>query len=238
MLGKRILVVEDERAIRDMICFYLRSHDFAVSEADDVASAQRLLCDETPNLIVLERTLPAGDGLELTRSVRSSQRHWIPLLMIADRASEDDKVTALNAGVDDILSKPFFLRELVARVHALLRRCEKVRPRPRDLNAGLILDAARQSVIFDDRTVELPPTDFRLLTFFVQNPERAHTRVELLRKVWGSEAGAEPRTVDVQIQRLRGALAQVSMQHLIQTVQGIGYRFSTCMDPRSGRRAT
>lgn len=230
MHGKRILVVEDEPAIREMICSYLRDHDFSVSEADDVDSAQRLLCEQTPNLIVLEQALPLSDGLDLARSVRSSREHWMPLLMITGRASEDDKVAALDAGVDDILGKPFSPRELLARINALLRRCEKSRPRSHDRNAGLMLDAARERVIFGERSVELTPTDFRLLTFFVQNPDRAHTRADLLKNVCGADAHAELRTVDVQIRRLRGALAPLQIHYLIQTVQGIGYRFSARAD--------
>lgn len=236
MHGKRILVVEDERAIRDMICFYLRCHDFAVSEADDEGSARRLLCEQAPNLILLERTLAASDGLELARSVRSSQRRWIPLLMIVGHASEEERVAALDAGVDDVVGKPFSPRELLARIHALLRRCEKHGPRSHDLDVGFTLDSARQCVMFRDSTVELTPTDFRLLTFFVENAERAHTRKELMKNVWGSGAGKDLRTVDVQIQRLRSALSSLSMQHLIQTVQGVGYRFSLSIDARSAGR--
>lgn len=230
MHAKRILVVEDEPAIREMICSYLRDHDFSVTEADDVDSAQRMLCEQTPNLIVLEGTLPLNNGLELARSVRSSREHWMPLLMIASRASDDEKVAALDAGVDDILSKPFSPRELLARINALLRRCEKTRPRSHNGTASLMLDAVRQRVIVGNRIVELTPTDFRLLSFFVQNPDRAHTRADLLKNVWGADVPGELRTVDVQIRRLRGALAPLQINRLIQTVQGIGYRFSARQD--------
>lgn len=237
MQGKRILVVEDERAIRDMICRYLRCHAFEVSEACDIESARRLLCEQTPHLIVLEWKLPEGNGLELARSVRSSQRQWLPLLMITARAAADARATALEAGVDDIVSKPFSLPELRARINALLRRREPGTSRWRDLNAGLVLDAARQTVMVGDRSIELPPMDFRLLSFFLQNPERAHSRADLVKNVWGGAAHTARRTVDVQVQRLRSTLEPLGMRQLIQTVQGVGYRFSACTDPRAAGRS-
>jgi two-component system, OmpR family, phosphate regulon response regulator PhoB len=223
---KYILVVEADRSIREMIGFQLRRHGFEVKEMSDAYAAQQSLLERLPDLMLLEWTLPAMNGLDLVRTVRSTESRWLPIMMVTNRSSEEDRVTALDSGVDDIIGKPFSRRELIARVNALLRRQQSSRSSLHHLSTKLVLDHDEQCVIAGKDKIPLPPTDFRLLQFFTAHPERAHTRSDLLESVWGGQSNASRRTVDVQITRLRRVLEPFDLQHSIQTVTGIGYRFS------------
>ncbi|HSC48058.1 MAG TPA: phosphate regulon transcriptional regulator PhoB [Gammaproteobacteria bacterium] len=226
MEEKSILVVEDERAIREMVVFTLKRAGFRLKEAEDAASARRAIVDHRPDLILLDWMLPDLSGLELARALRRDEAtRELPILMLTARASEDDKVLGLESGADDYLTKPFSARELVARIHALLRRVAGVEGEA--LAAGdLKLDPASHRVSAQGEEVTLGPTEYRLLKFFMFQPDRVFSRTQVLDRVWGGNVYIEERTVDVHIRRLRKALAPHGCDAYIQTVRGSGYRFS------------
>jgi two-component system phosphate regulon response regulator PhoB len=227
MTTRRILVVEDEASIRQLIAFNLTRAGFEVDEAEDCSSARVKIADRRPDLVLVDWMLPDASGLELTRSLRREEANReLPIIMLTARADERDKVTGLDGGADDYVTKPFSPRELVARVNALLRRSE-----PADdevLEAGnLNLDPVSHRVTVDQREILLGPTEYRLLKFLMGNPERVYSRGQLLDFVWGQNVYVEERTVDVHIRRLRKALEPFRVDHYVQTVRGAGYRFST-----------
>jgi two-component system, OmpR family, phosphate regulon response regulator PhoB len=234
MHAKYILIVEDERPVRQMMSFALRRKGFQVAEAADAESAQLSVSARRPDLALIDWMLPTTSGLDLARTLRSPpQGPAMPIIMVTARVEEPDRVAALDCGVDDYVTKPFSPRELAARINALLRRTYKAYGSGTSeangssaQGSGLILDAACRSVKSGESTVQLAPTDFRLLQFFVTYPEQAHTRAHLLDNVWGGSECAEAHTVDVQIRRLRKALEAFQFDRFIQTVRGIGYRFS------------
>lgn len=226
MEEKRILVVEDERAIREMVTFTLKRAGFAVSEAEDTSAARRALVDHSPDLVLLDWMLPDLSGLELARALRRDQAtKELPIIMLTARAAEDDKVMGLESGADDYLTKPFSARELVARIQALLRRAAGADGEALALG-GLRLDPASHRVSAEGTEVTLGPTEYRLLKFFMSQPERVFSRAQVLDRVWGGNVYIEERTVDVHIRRLRKALAPHGCDAYIQTVRGSGYRFS------------
>lgn len=227
-MAAHILVVEDEKPIREMIAFGLRRNGFEVSEAEDVGAARRAMADRRPDLLIVDWMLPDMSGLELTRLLKRDKDHReLPIIMLTARADEHDKVAGLDSGADDYLTKPFSPRELLARINAVLRRAAPTNAEDVvDVN-GLKLDASSHRVTVGDRTVNLGPTEYRLLAFFMTHPERVYTRGQLLDRVWGGNVYVEERTVDVHIRRLRKALESFGVDQLIQTVRGAGYRFST-----------
>lgn len=227
MEEKCILVVEDERAIREMVTFTLKRAGFTVTEAEDAAAARRALVDHSPDLVLLDWMLPDLSGLELARALRRDEAtREIPIIMLTARAAEDDKVLGLESGADDYLTKPFSARELVARIQALLRRAAGAEGEA--LAVGeLRLDPASHRVSADGAEVTLGPTEYRLLKFFMSQPERVFSRAQVLDRVWGGNVYIEERTVDVHIRRLRKALAPHRCDSYIQTVRGSGYRFSS-----------
>ena len=226
MEEKRILVVEDERAIREMVVFTLKRAGFAVTEAEDASAARRALVDHGPDLVLLDWMLPDLSGLELARALRRDQAtRDIPIIMLTARAAEDDKVMGLESGADDYLTKPFSARELVARIQALLRRAAGVDGEALAVG-GLKLDPSSHRVSAEGAEVTLGPTEYRLLKFFMSQPERVFSRAQVLDRVWGGNVYIEERTVDVHIRRLRKALAPHGCDAYIQTVRGSGYRFS------------
>jgi two-component system phosphate regulon response regulator PhoB len=229
---KNILVVEDERAIREMVVFTLKRAGFAVREAEDATTARHAMADRRPDLILLDWMLPDLSGLELARSLRREDAtRELPIMMLTARAAEDDKVLGLESGADDYLTKPFSARELVARIQALLRRAAGAEGD--SLAVGkLKLDPASHRVSSEDGEVTLGPTEYRLLKFFMSQPERVFSRAQVLDRVWGGNVYIEERTVDVHIRRLRKALAPHACDNYIQTVRGSGYRFS----PQGGER--
>jgi two-component system phosphate regulon response regulator PhoB len=228
MSNRTILVVEDEQPIRDMVAFGLRRAGFEVLEAADSRAARAQVTDRRPDLMLIDWMLPDMSGLELTRLIkRDKETREIPIIMLTARALEQDKVTGLDSGADDYITKPFSARELVARIQAVLRRGSAVQSGDRLEIEGLVLDQASQRVTVGDRTVSLGPTEYRLLQFFVTHPDRVFTRAQLLDRVWGGNVYVEERTIDVHIRRLRKALEDFGHDRFVQTVRGSGYRFST-----------
>jgi two-component system phosphate regulon response regulator PhoB len=231
MAETRILVVEDEPSIRDLIAFGLRRAGFQVVAAEHSQAALAAMGDRRPDLILMDWMLPDMSGLELTRQLRrDANTRDIPIIMLTARAEETDKVTGLEGGADDYLTKPFSARELIARIQAVLRRSAPAGSEERIAVDGLTLDQAGHRVLAGDRTVSLGPTEYRLLAFLMTHPDRVYSRGQLLDRVWGGNVYVEERTVDVHIRRLRKALEGSSHDRLVQTVRGAGYRFSAQKD--------
>jgi two-component system phosphate regulon response regulator PhoB len=228
MNSKRILIVEDEQPIREMIGFALTSAGFEIQEAPDARRAQTLIAGGLPDLILLDWMLPGVSGIDYARRLKKEDlTREIPIIMLTARTEEEDKVHGLESGADDYVTKPFSPRELVARIKAVLRRGG---PPAEDeiLQAnGLMLDTASHRVCTGDTILDIGPTEYRLLEFFMSHPERVYSRSQLLDRVWGSNVYVEERTVDVHIRRLRKVLEPHGHDALIQTVRGAGYRFST-----------
>ncbi|MCU0977245.1 MAG: phosphate regulon transcriptional regulator PhoB [Steroidobacteraceae bacterium] len=228
MAGKQILIVEDEKPIRDMIAFGLRRAGYDVTEAEDTAEARARIADRRPDLMLVDWMLPDQSGLELTRQIkRDRDTHELPIIMLTARAEEGDKVAGLECGADDYVTKPFSPRELVARINAVLRRSAPGGPDELIRANGLTLDQAGHRVLAGEATVTLGPTEYRLLSFFMTHPDRVYSRGQLLDRVWGGNVYVEERTVDVHIRRLRKALEAHGYDRYIQTVRGAGYRFSS-----------
>ena len=227
MQNKRILVVEDEAPIRDMLRFALERAEFRVSLAGDVPEARVRIAESRPDLILLDWMMPGVSGIEFTRELKgTAMTRDIPVIMVTARAEEEDTVRGLNVGCDDYISKPFSFPELTARIQAVLRRTLPGGEEEQLAIAGLQVDAASQRVTARGEPVRLGPTEYRLLHFFVSHPERVYTREQVLDRVWGQNVYVEERTVDVHIRRLRKALAPHGYDAMIQTVRGTGYRFS------------
>ena len=228
MTGKQILIVEDEKPIRDMIAFGLRRAGFTVSEAEDCSEARSRIADSRPDLLLVDWMLPDQSGLELTRAIkRNKETQDLPVILLTARAEEHDKVAGLEGGADDYVTKPFSPRELLARIQAVLRRSSPTAA-GEAIEAGLLkLDPVSHRVIAGEQTVSLGPTEYRLLQFFMEHPDRVYARSQLLDRVWGGNVYVEERTVDVHIRRLRKALEPFACDSLVQTVRGSGYRFST-----------
>jgi two-component system phosphate regulon response regulator PhoB len=227
MSAKQILVVEDERPIREMIAFGLRRAGFEVREAADARSGRAEVANKLPDLLLVDWMLPDTSGLEFTRALkRDRETREVPVIMLTARAEEGDKVAGLEGGADDYITKPFSPRELLARINAVLRRSTPAEGTERIDIEGLVLDQSSQRVSSGERTVALGPTEYRMLAFFMTHPERVYTREQLLDRVWGGNVYVEERTIDVHIRRLRKALEEFGYDRLIQTVRGSGYRFS------------
>ena len=183
--------------------------------------------DERPDLILLDWMLPGVSGIELARRLkRDEATGQIPIIMLTAKSEEDNKIQGLDAGADDYITKPFSTRELISRINAVLRRAQGDRSKS-ILVSGLALDPISHRITADERPVEMGPTEYRLLEFFMTHQDRAYSRAQLLDQVWGGNVYVEDRTVDVHIRRLRKALAPYKYDHLVQTVRGTGYRFST-----------
>jgi two-component system phosphate regulon response regulator PhoB len=226
MRGK-ILIVDDEAAIRQMVCLALNQAGYACLEAGDTGEAQTRILEEMPDLILLDWMLPKMSGVEYARKLRGEKlTQHIPVIMLTARTEEEDKVKGLDSGADDYITKPFSTRELLARIKALLRRTSPHAAEESVEIDGLRLDPVTHRVLAAGRNLDLGPTEFRLLHFFMAHPERVHTRERLLNDVWGDNVYIEERTVDVHIRRLRRALEPSGHDRLIQTVRGAGYRFS------------
>jgi two-component system phosphate regulon response regulator PhoB len=228
MNAKRILIIEDEQPIREMICFALENAGFEIQEAADARQAQVMIAEALPDLILLDWMLPGVSGIDYARRLKKEDlTREIPIIMLTARTEEEDKVQGLESGADDYVTKPFSPRELAARIKAVLRRGG---PPAEDeiLKANeLLLDTASHRVSVGQELLEIGPTEYRLLEFFMSHPERVYSRGQLLDRVWGSNVYVEERTVDVHIRRLRKALEPHGHDALIQTVRGAGYRFST-----------
>jgi two-component system phosphate regulon response regulator PhoB len=226
-MAATVLVVEDEPAIQELISYNLRQAGHQPLRADNAEQALRLVQDALPDLVLLDWMLPGLSGIELARRLRADRRtKAIPIIMLTARADEQDKLTGLDTGADDYITKPFSPRELNARVKAVLRRRAPQMTDDIVLIGGLRLDPGTHRVIAHGEQVHLGPTEFRLLHFLMTHPERVHSRPQLLDHVWGDHVFVEERTVDVHIRRLRKALEPSRHDRLIQTVRGAGYRFS------------
>ena len=223
----RILVVEDESAIAELISINLRHAGFEVAIAQTAEQAQAEIDRVLPELVVLDWMLPGQSGLSLAKRWRAQPRtRDLPLIMLTARSEESDMISGLDAGADDYLTKPFSTNELLARIRAVLRR-----KAPEALDSmvelgGLRLDPATRRVSREEQEVKIGPTEFRLLHFFMTHPERVHSRAQLLDRVWGDHVFIEERTVDVHVKRLREALGPVQCARMIDTVRGAGYRFT------------
>ncbi|HSS64854.1 MAG TPA: phosphate regulon transcriptional regulator PhoB [Gammaproteobacteria bacterium] len=228
---KTILLVEDEAAIREMIQSALARAGFNPVPAADAAEAERVMKQTRPDLILLDWMLPGVSGIELARRLRrDTETRDLPIIMLTARCEEPDRISGLEAGVDDYVGKPFSIRELMARIQAVLRRTSpRSEGEPMEIK-GLKLDPASHRVTAEGTPIKVGPTEFRMLRFFMDNRERVFTRGQLLDNVWGDNVYVEERTVDVHIRRLRKALAPFGYDKLVQTVHGTGYRFSTHID--------
>lgn len=225
-MASRILVVEDEAAIRDMLCFVLDKHGYESIEAENYQKALLQLQEPYPDLILLDWMFPGGSGIKLLQHLKQDEiLRQIPVIMLTARGEEEDKIRGLESGADDYITKPFSPKVLMARVKAVLRR---VNPTSLDdsLEVGpLKLDPVAHRATLADEPLVMGPTEFKLLHFFMTHPDRVYSREQLLNNVWGTNVYVEDRTVDVHIRRLRKAL--LDHESLVQTVRGAGYRFST-----------
>lgn len=226
-MSRTIMLVEDEAPIREMLKIVLEQAGFLVNEAEDFDIALEKMVEPYPDLVLLDWMLPGGSGVQLARKLKEHEfTRDIPIIMLTARGEEEDKVRGLEAGADDYITKPFSPKELVARIKAVMRR---VTPTASDelINfAGLILDPVAHRVSANDDRVDMGPTEFKLLHFFMAHAERVFSREQLLDNVWGTNVYVEDRTVDVHIRRLRKAISAHGHDSMIQTVRGAGYRFS------------
>ncbi|NIR30512.1 MAG: phosphate regulon transcriptional regulatory protein PhoB [Gammaproteobacteria bacterium] len=226
-MQKSVLIVEDEAAIREMVAGPLSLAGFRALEARDASEAEHILSAEVPSLILLDWMLPGISGVEFARRLRREEAtREVPIIMLTARGEEDDKLAGFNAGIDDYISKPFSLRELVARVKAVIKRSGQAGEEEPLTADGLSLDPVSHRVTAEGAPVKTGPTEFRLLQFLMSHPDRVFTRGQILDRVWGRNVYVEERTVDVHVRRLRKILSPSGHERLIQTVHGTGYRFS------------
>jgi len=228
----RILIVEDEPSIAELIAINLLHAGYEVEKAMQTDIALAMMKDQLPHMIILDWMLPGKSGVQFAKELRSNERtKALPILMLTAKSEEADKVLGLDSGADDYVTKPFSPKELVARVRAMLRRQMPIEDTGPLTVGPLKLDPSSHRVLAvwsnsEAKSIALGPTEFRLLQFFMANPERVHSRASLLDKVWGSEVYIEERTVDVHIKRLRAALVPFDCDRYIETVRGSGYRIT------------
>tara|TARA_R110002126_G_scaffold42002_6_gene121816 strand:+ start:517 stop:1203 length:687 start_codon:yes stop_codon:yes gene_type:complete len=226
-MARKILVVEDEAPIRDMLCFVLEQNGYQAITAEDFPSAVNQLIEPYPDLVLLDWMIPGGSGIQFAKKMKQHElTRNIPIIMITARGEEEDKVRGLEVGADDYVTKPFSPKELMARIKAVIRRVS-----PTSLDEiievqGLKLDPVAHRVMAEQQPLDMGPTEFRLLHFFMTHQERVYSREQLLDHVWGTNVYVEDRTVDVHIRRLRKAISVAGHDKLVQTVRGSGYRFS------------
>ena len=222
-----ILVIDDERAIRDMICMALAQELYQWKEASDAHKAEAIIKKNPPQLILLDWMMPGISGIDFARKLRRMPETMnIPIIMLTAKTEEDNVIRGLESGADDYLTKPFSPRELVARIKSLLRRSQPENSKDIIKLNNLMIDTSSYRVEGNGQTIELGPTEFKLLRFFMENPERVFSREQVLNNVWGDNVYVEERTVDVHIRRLRKALEKTEHQDMVQTVRGAGYRLS------------
>ena len=227
MAARTILIVDDESAIRDMLRVALEMADYECLEASNAQEAHSLIIDRRPDLVLLDWMMPGTSGLELTRRLKQDDlTAQVPIILLTAKGEEDNKIQGLEVGADDYITKPFSPRELVARLKAVLRRTDPLAGAEPIRVRGLCLDPSSHRVTIHGESVDLGPTEYRLLEFFLTHQERVYTRSQLLDHVWGGNVYVEERTVDVHIRRLRKVLSIDNHEQLVQTVRGTGYRFS------------
>ena len=227
-----ILVVEDERDIREMVCQSLAQNDFQTIGCIDLQQAKDSIKKFNPDCLVIDWMLPDGSGVDLIRWLRRKERfRHTPVLMLTARSQESDMITGLESGADDYLTKPMSLRELNARIKALLRRPSVYQEKMDEVQVGPIrLNSQTREVFVGDEQVELTKTEFKLLKLFIENPKKVFDRDQILNAVWGTDAYLGDRTVDVHILRLRKILKPHGVDRMIKTVRGSGYRLSKKLD--------
>lgn len=227
MSSFNILVVEDEDAIREMLTMVLGQAGFMPIAAADAKEAQKILDDNLPDLILLDWMLPGISGVEWARRLKKEPIYRdIPIILLTARGEEEDKVRGLEIGADDYVSKPFSPKELVARIRAVLRRSGKIQGQAQITLGDLMLDTEQHRLSIGDKQLEVSPTEFKLMHFFMTHPDKVYSRTQLLDQVWGRSVYIEERTIDVHIRRLRKILEEYGREDLVQTVRGFGYRFS------------
>lgn len=222
-----ILIVEDEAAIRVMLTIILEQAGFMPTAAAEVDSAQKILVDSPPDLILLDWMLPGISGVEWARRLKKDPSFCeIPIILITARGEEEDKIRGLEIGADDYVTKPFSPKELVARIRAILRRTGKLHGVSQITFGELTLDTEKHRLSIGEKQLDVSPTEFRLMQFFMTHPDKVFSRTQLLDQVWGRSVYIEERTVDVHIRRLRKILGDYGKEDMVQTVRGFGYRFS------------
>ena len=229
MAAIKVLLVDDELSIREMLRLALEASGFECLEAGDIHEAQRLITDRRPDMILLDWMLPGGSGIELLRRLKQVETtRDIPVVMLTAKTHEDNVIQGLEVGADDYIAKPFAPKELIARMRAILRRLPETGAGDALTVGNLVLEVDSHRVSLNSRPLDMGPTEFKLLHFFMSHPERAYSRTQLLDRIWGANVYVEERTIDVHIRRLRKALQEVDATYsdLIQTVRGTGYRFS------------
>ncbi|MEJ1297200.1 MAG: phosphate regulon transcriptional regulator PhoB [Candidatus Sedimenticola sp. (ex Thyasira tokunagai)] len=232
-MSATILIVEDEPAIRDMVSFALKQGGYKTVGVEDEAGIREYLMRKVPDLILMDWMLPGKSGIELTRELKQDKlTRDIPVIMLTARGEEDDKVRGLECGAEDYITKPFSPRELMARIKVILRRVAPHATEDVVEAGGVVLDPSTYRVTVDSKEVELGPTEFKLLHFFMAHRDKVYSRTRLLDMVWGTNVYIEERTVDVHIRRLRKVLEPFGVDSLVQTVRGAGYRFSEQDDGR------
>jgi len=225
---KKILIIEDDTQIRGLLASLLQQEGFEVIEAGDGKAARQAVADVVPDLMLIDWMLPGVSGIELLRGFRrNAATRTTPAIMLTARTEEEDKISGLDSGADDYITKPFSTRELLSRINALLRRADVFEDVMEPLQAGpIVLDPAAHVVSIGGQQVRLGPTEYRLLLFLMRHPGRVYTRGQLLDQVWGEDVYIEERTVDVHVLRLRKLLKQHGVADMLQTVRGAGYRFT------------
>ena len=231
MSFQKVLIVDDEAPIREMIKLALELEGFTCLQAQSASEALPIIVDQRPDLVVLDWMMPDVSGLDFLRRLkRDDNTREIPVIMLTAKTEENSVVNGLDAGADDYISKPFRPRELISRIQAIMRRISKITGDGLLVVGELCLDMKGHCVFVDDQLVAMGPTEYNLLKFFMGHPDRSYSRAQLLDQVWGSNVYVEERTVDVHIRRLRKALKPaadgVDCGRFIQTVRGAGYRFS------------
>ncbi|MCX8048039.1 MAG: phosphate regulon transcriptional regulator PhoB [Methylohalobius sp.] len=222
-----ILIVEDEAAIRDMLQLVLEQAGFDVRPVAHVQAASQEMESHLPDLILLDWMLPGTSGVEWAKRLRRNAAYSdIPIILLTARSEEEDKVLGLDSGADDYITKPFSPRELIARINAVLRRFGKGEKPGLIKVGGILLNPEQHKVEIDGQPINLSPTEYRLLEFFLIHPDKVYSRSQLLDRVWGRDSYIEERTVDVHIRRLRKILAEYGRDAMIETVRGFGYRFT------------
>lgn len=227
MHSLKILVVEDEDAIREMLMMVLEQAGFRSIAAADTNDAQKAMDEDLPDLILLDWMLPGVSGVEWARRLKKEPMYReLPIILLTARGEEEDKVRGLEIGADDYMTKPFSPKELVARIRAVLRRSGKINDLAQIALGDLVLDTEQHRLSIGDKQLDVSPTEFRLMQFFMTHPDKVFNRTQLLDQVWGRSVYIEERTVDVHIRRLRKILGEHGREDLVQTVRGFGYRFS------------
>lgn len=229
-MSANIVILEDERDIREMLAFCMEQAGYKVEQAATAERAFALLKEGfKPDLFLVDWMLPGASGIEFTKKLKKDPLHKeLPIIMLTARGEEDDRVQGLEAGADDYVVKPFSPRELLARVQAVLRRTGAISKSNEQLQHGDVnIDTAGHRVVINGEEVHLGPTEYKILHFFMSNVGRVFSRNQLLDSVWGQQVVVEERTVDVHIRRLRKALAPYGVESYVQTVRGSGYRFSS-----------